>query len=63
MTIPAPTPEDGNTAPGPFQFGLRSLFIATACFGALFAIMSLIGAMWSAILIWFLILALLHVVA
>lgn len=58
----AHTPEDAKAAPRPFQFGLRTLFVATACFSALFAVMSFIGAVWSTILVWFLLLVLLHVV-
>jgi hypothetical protein len=61
MTAPLPTPKD-HEAPGPFQFGLRTLFYATAFFGALFAVMSVVGAVWSTILVWFLILALGHVI-
>ncbi len=63
MTSLVPTPEDSKAAPRPFQFGLRALFFATACFSALFAVMSFIGAVWSAILVWFLLLVLLHVAA
>ncbi len=62
MTSPAPTSEN-NAASGPFQFGLRALFLATACLSALFAVMTFIGPMWSTVLIWFLLLASLHVVA
>ena len=63
MALYLPTPENDDPAGRPFQFGLRALFVATACLGALFAAMNVVGPVWSTILVWFLILASLHVVA
>lgn len=55
--------QNKDVPPRPFQFGLKALFVATACLGALFATMNLLGPAWSTILLWFLGLVLVHVAA
>lgn len=57
------TPENPPAARRPLQFGLRGMFLAMACLSALFATMGIVGPMWSTVLVWFLVLALAHVVA
>ncbi|HUY89005.1 MAG TPA: hypothetical protein VMV10_09745 [Pirellulales bacterium] len=59
----AGTSENSQTARRPFQYGLRALFLTMACLSALFATMGIVGPMWSTILVWFLVLALAHVIA
>jgi hypothetical protein len=54
--------EHPRSARRPFQFGLRALLLAMACLSVLFTVMSLVGPMWSTILVWFLVLAAAHVV-
>lgn len=49
--------------PSPWQFRLRTMLALVAGLSGLFAIMHVIGAVWSAMLVWFLILALAHVTA
>lgn len=41
---------------------MRALLLAMACLSVLFTVMSLVGPMWSTILVWFLVLAAAHVV-
>jgi hypothetical protein len=50
-------------SPAPLQFRLRTIFWLMVAAGTLFAVMQLIGAVWSAILVWFLVLVLAHVTA
>lgn len=47
----------------PWQFRLRTMLALVAGLSGLFAVMHVIGAVWSAMLVWFLILALAHVTA
>jgi hypothetical protein len=54
--------EHSNSTRRPFQFGLRALLLAMACLSVLFSVMSLVGPMWSTILVWFLVLVAAHVV-
>lgn len=56
-------PSTEPTAGMPFQFRLRSMLLLVAAVSGLLAIMQLIGAVWSAILVWFLLLVLAHVTA
>ncbi len=49
--------------PAPFQFRLRTMFWLIVAASGLFAVMQFIGAVWSAILVWFLVLVLAHVTA
>ena len=50
-------------SPRPFQFGLRTMLIAVAACGVLFAIMQQVGLVWSVAIGWFLMLAAAHVAA
>jgi hypothetical protein len=66
-------PANANLAPAapsrlsepvlPFQFRLRTMFVLVAAACGLFAVMQVVGAVWSAILVWFLILIVAHVTA
>lgn len=47
----------------PLQFRLRTMFVLVAATGGLLAVMQLIGAVWSSILVWFLLLVAVHVTA
>lgn len=47
----------------PWQFGLRTLFIAMAVCGAGLAVISVAGTLWSVALIWFGVLIMAHVAA
>ncbi|HEX7377228.1 MAG TPA: hypothetical protein VF278_08955 [Pirellulales bacterium] len=60
-TIAAPS--EPGLATSPWQFRLRSMLVWVAALSGLFAVMHLIGAVWSAMLVWFLILAFAHVTA
>ena len=62
MAETAANPDRTPTVRRPFQFGLRAMFLAMACLSALFATISVVGPMWSTILVWFLVLAAAHVV-
>ena len=63
MLVPVPTPEKSESDRRPLQFGLRAMFAAVACLAVLFSVMGMIGPIWSTILVWFLLLALAHVIA
>jgi hypothetical protein len=63
MLVPLPTPEKSEADRQPLQFGLRALFAAVACLGVLFAVMGLVGPVWSTILVWFLLLVMAHMIA
>ncbi|HEV7221218.1 MAG TPA: hypothetical protein VGN42_00855 [Pirellulales bacterium] len=63
MLVPAPTSEESEVGRRPLQFGLRTMFAVVACLGALFGVMGMVGPVWSTILVWFLLLALAHVIA
>lgn len=56
-------PSEPGVVTSPWQFRLRSMLVWVAALSGLFAIMHLIGAVWSAMLVWFLILASAHVTA
>ncbi|HVX15054.1 MAG TPA: hypothetical protein VHC22_27935 [Pirellulales bacterium] len=63
-TAAAPGAEEAVSAvPAPFQFRLRTMLAWMAALSALFAFMQFIGAVWSAILVSFLLLGLAHVTA
>jgi len=53
---------DGNTASRrPLQFSIRTMLLAVAAAGGLFAVMGAVGPLWSVVLCWFLLLAAAHV--
>ena len=52
-----------DVAASQFQFRLRTMLGLVAALCGLFAIMQFIGAVWSAILVWFLLLVIAHVTA
>ena len=54
------TPTD---ATAPFQFGLRTLLLWVAAVGVLFAVLRMVGAIWQAVIVWFLVLVAVHVAA
>ena len=60
-----PAPEHGaSVQPGrPFQFSLRTMLIAIAVCGVVFAVMRQVGPLWSVAIGWFLLLAAAHVMA
>ena len=45
----------------PFQFGLRAMFVGVALLSVLFAIMGIVGPVWSTFIVWFLLLLAAHV--
>lgn len=53
----------GRSGVSPWQFRLRTMLAVVAALSGLFALMQLIGAVWSAILVWFLVLVIAHVTA
>ena len=63
VVAPCQGPSAEPSAGIPFQFRLRSMLMLVAALSGLLAIMQLIGAVWSAILVWFLLLVLAHVTA
>jgi hypothetical protein len=63
VIAPCQGPSAEPSAGAPFQFRLRSMLMLVAAVSGLLAIMQLIGAVWSAILVWFLLLVLAHVTA
>ena len=50
------------TIAGPWQFGLRTMFVLMASISVLLLIMGLVGLIWSGVLVWFLLLVAAHVV-
>lgn len=57
----AELPKDQVIAP--FQFRLRTMLVVVAAASGLLALMQIIGAVWSSILVWFLLLVAVHVTA
>src|SRR5487761_1044477 len=53
----------GHSASSPFQFRLRTMLGVVAALSGLLAAMQFVGAVWSAILIWFLLLVIAHIMA
>src|SRR5690348_14094405 len=47
---------------GPWQIGLRTLFVLMALISVLLMIMGMVGLVWSIVLLWFLLLVSAHVV-
>lgn len=63
MSVSFPSHDDASIVRTPFQFRLRTLLLAVALFSALFAVMDIVGALWSVVLVWFLLLVGAHVAA
>jgi hypothetical protein len=62
--VDAPRFDSGRPSPSrPWQFGLRTLLLAMAVCGAMFAFMSVAGPLWSVVLVWFALLIVAHVAA
>lgn len=57
------SPDAAQAVLPPWQFRLRTMLVVVAALSGLFAVMHFIGAVWSAILAWFLVLAMAHVTA
>jgi hypothetical protein len=55
--------DEHTTAAAPFQFGLRAMLLWVAALGALFAVLGKVGPVWQVVIVWFLVLAAVHVLA
>jgi hypothetical protein len=56
-------PQTVHASVSPLQFRLRTMLATVAALCGLFAVMHFVGAVWSSILVWFLLLVIAHVTA